>query len=416
PETSKKLLGIVKSHQAHPLKGVAETLALTMLWILSGATTSVMFVLDSPRGLRRANERSRRLCAIADTHNDSVERRALYQRALELATDRELIAHLQVKLLNTHESAATGGHIVIDSQTLIDNGRTAKPTRQTPDSLGPSGRYTLEAEIGRGAMGVVYRAWDTALDRQVAIKQLSQTLTEDEQYAARFRREAKALARLTHPHVVQVYDLIEDSSRLWMALEFVDGGDLAGLLKREGPLSAERAVSLISAVAAGLAFAHNQGIIHRDLKPSNILLTGDLTPKVSDFGIAKLAQSSELTQAGAVLGSPRYMSPEQCGGEMVDTRSDIYSLGISLYELLSGAPPFTGSASHVLARHLTEIPTSVTTIRQEVPERLEQIISRMLAKDPTERPESMASLIELLAPFTGRTSAVPTPIPSPSAS
>jgi serine/threonine-protein kinase len=248
-------------------------------------------------------------------------------------------------------------------------------------------------------MGVVYEARDTVLDRKVAIKQLSIVFSGDEEYATRFRQEAKALARLTHPNVVQVYDLIEGGAKLWMALEFVGGGDLGSHLKGKGRLSVGEAVRIIVPVAEGLAYAHSQGVVHRDLKPANILLTGEFVPKISDFGIAKLSQSSGLTQVGSVLGSPPYMSPEQCSGGSVDMRTDIYSLGITLYELLTGRVPFEGDTSSVLARHIVEPPAPLSETLPDIPGGVEFAVLQMLAKAPDERPPDMAAVIELLSPY-----------------
>jgi serine/threonine-protein kinase len=305
------------------------------------------------------------------------------------------------------DAYAAGGKAesATEENTLIDGGETGgrSQSRRHSDEDGArpglSGRYSLGQKLGKGAMGIVYRARDTVLDRNVALKQLAFRLAEDDEYAVRFRQEAKALARLTHPNVVQVFDLIEDGGKLWMVLEFVSGGDLASYLKKSGRLSIDSAVSLVLAVAEGLAYAHGQGIVHRDLKPANILLTDDLIPKISDFGIAKLTQSSGLTEVGAVLGSPPYMSPEQCSGGAVDARADVYALGITLYELLSGKVPFEGDTASVLTRQIVESPIALSQLRADIPENLERVVHQMLAKKPEDRPENMATVKERLSPF-----------------
>jgi serine/threonine-protein kinase len=304
-------------------------------------------------------------------------------------------------------SSSYPGDAVVDSRQDPITGSDAfvhafQPVSQNevlPSKTVLNRRYELGQELGKGAMGAVFRAWDTVLDREVAVKQLNLVLSGDDEYASRFRREAKALARLTHPNIVQVYDLFEDGGRHWMVLEYVKGGDLASYLKDKGRLSITEAASVVIPVAQGLAFAHSQGIIHRDLKPANILLTSERNPKISDFGIAKLSQSSQLTQVGSVLGSPRYMSPEQCSGGAVDNRTDIYALGITLYELLSGRAPFVGETSSVLARQIVEKPLPLSEILDHLPGHVEKLIFRMLAKDPDKRPSDMTEVLDSLSVF-----------------
>jgi serine/threonine-protein kinase len=225
-------------------------------------------------------------------------------------------------------------------------------------------------------MGVVCQAWDNVLDRKIAIKQLANVFSGDEAYTTRFRREAKTLARLIHSNIVQVYDLIVERGNLWMALEYVDGGNLSSYLKDKGFLSVSEAANIVIPVAEGLAYAHNQGIIHRDLKPANILLTKEHVPKISDFG-----------------------SPEQCSGGSVDARSDIYSLGITLYELLTGKVPFEGDTSSVLARQIVEEPTPLSEVLSDISVELEKLILQMLAKSPDQRPADMPTMIGLLSSF-----------------
>jgi serine/threonine-protein kinase len=193
-----------------------------------------------------------------------------------------------------------------------------------------------------------------------------------------------------------------------MALEFVEGGNLSSYLENKGFLSIDEASTILIPVAQGLAHAHDQGIVHRDLKPANILLTGDRVPKISDFGIAKISQSSELTQVGSVLGSPTYMSPEQCSGGSVDFRADIYSLGITLYKLLTGKVPFEGDTSTVMARHIFEQPPSLSEIHDGIPSDVEKLILQMLNKNPDDRPSGMNAVVERLSTIIKKT-AVSTP-------
>ena len=410
PETSKKVFGLIKTQHVNPLKDVAYVLIMTTLWVVSIVSALLLFWFHIPHGLARANARARGLIAGLDYNADKTGCRKRYERALSIATDAQLESEIASLLqagtiLDIPHGFGGETHIDPPRETMLSNGTSAAVFQ--PDSrgeasgslVGPKGRYTLGPELGKGAMGVVYRAWDNVLDRKVAIKQLALVLSGDEEYASRFRREAKALARLTHSNVVQVYDLIENGGRLWMALEFVDGGDLASYLKDTGRLSISEAVNIVVPVAEGLAYAHSQGIVHRDLKPANILLTSELNPKISDFGIAKLTQSSRLTQVGSVLGSPPYMSPEQCSGGSVDTRTDIYALGITLYELLTGKVPFEGDTSSVLARQIVEQPMPLSQVLSEIPEDLEELILQMLAKSPYQRPTDMTTVIDLLSSF-----------------
>ncbi|MDM7973345.1 MAG: serine/threonine-protein kinase [candidate division Zixibacteria bacterium] len=286
----------------------------------------------------------------------------------------------------------------------------APPTRAGAEGPAPPGldrRYRLEEKLGQGAMGIVYRGHDQVLDRPVALKRLAARLVGESVYSERFRQEARALARLSHPHIVQVFDLIAVGEEIWMVLEYLDGGSLADYLKTHGRLEPAEAARMICGIADGLAVAHREGIIHRDIKPANILLTADRRAKLSDFGIAKLAREATLTQAGSTLGSPAYMSPEQCSGEGLDERSDIYSLGITLYELLAGRPPFAGETSGILAQHLVGDPAPLAQWAPGVPEPLDRLVRLMLAKRREDRPQMMAEVAAALDGWTERTAPVP---------
>ncbi len=253
-----------------------------------------------------------------------------------------------------------------------------------------AGRYAIEVELGRGAMGVVYRARDQVLDRTVAFKELPAHLTEDAALVERFRREARALARLSHPHIVQVHDLVESGRQLWMAMELVTGGSVEQELERQGKLSFDRALELARQMAEALAHAHEQGVIHRDFKPANVMLDRTGSAKVTDFGLAKLSLDPGLTQAGAVMGSPSYMSPEQATGGEADARSDIYALGATVYEMLTGAPPFVGAdVTSVLVQHITTAPVPPRDRGVELPEPMEALLLAMLEKEPVRRPAGM---------------------------
>lgn len=271
----------------------------------------------------------------------------------------------------------------------------------------------MEAPLARGGMGRVWRARDEVLARTVAIKLLHHGLSDDPEFVERFRREALAAAKLTHPNIVAIYDTGSESrddgspERHFIVMEYCAGGTLADMLERDGPLSPERTGAVGRAVCDALSYAHRYGIVHRDIKPANVLLTADGTVKVGDFGIAKAAfeGGKDLTTTGSLLGTVTYISPEQAQGEEPDARSDLYSLGVVLYELLTGRPPFAGDSQIAIAmQHVREEPVPPRGIRAGIPRALETVILRSLAKQPEERYESaseMAAALEAAAGGTG---------------
>jgi serine/threonine-protein kinase len=266
--------------------------------------------------------------------------------------------------------------------------------------VGVEQRYRIVKELGRGGMGVVYQAFDTVLEREVALKELPLHLTARGDFARRFRQEARVLARLSHPHIVQVHDLVEQDERIWIAMELVKGGTLADAIERSGgSLPWRRALQLAGQICMGLDYAHTQGVIHRDIKPINVLLTQDeaCSAKITDFGLAKHVAASAHTREGTLLGSVSYMSPEQAAGRKVDSLSDVYSFGITLYEMLTGHVPFEGEVAAVLAQHLSQPPTPLRHLRPDVPEGVESIVDRLLAKRPEQRPATLRGVAETLA-------------------
>lgn len=258
------------------------------------------------------------------------------------------------------------------------------------------GHYDIVTELGRGGMGVVYKGHEPALNRYVAIKMLSPALAHDESIKERFLREARSMAALNDPHIIQIYFIGEENGQPYFAMEFVEGESLSSYLKRDGRLLPEQAARVIYQTAQGLATAHDKGVVHRDIKPANLMLNSRGHIKIADFGIALSSTdfSKKLTSTGEFVGTPGYLSPEVCTGKAVDLRSDIFSLGIVFFELLTGRMPFTDESPLGLMLEVVraEIP-DVRELNSAVDAELVRIIKRMTGKDPTERYQTCHELI-----------------------
>lgn len=275
-----------------------------------------------------------------------------------------------------------------------------------------AGRYSIVGELGRGGMGIVFLARDVALDRPVAIKMLPPDFAASRSHRERFLKEARTAARLSHPHIVPIHSVEEHPSAVFFVMAYVDGETLGSRVAREGPLSATEATRIMQEAAWALAHAHASGVVHRDVKPDNILLErGTGRVLVTDFGIARQGDPADTSGEGRVLGTPRYMSPEQASGDDMDARSDLYSLGAVAFFAVTGRAPFDGeNAVTVMAKHVTAPPPCVADIRPDLPGTLSAAIDRCLAKRPAARHASAEELATVLRTAIATMSDVPAPV------
>jgi len=275
------------------------------------------------------------------------------------------------------------------------------------------GRYALQQSIGKGGMAEVFLAQDQLLDRPVAVKRLAAEHAIEASFVERFRREAQAAAKLTHPNIVGVYDYFEEGGEYFIVQEYIDGRSLAEVLRAESRLHPDRAADIAADIAAGLGAAHREGMVHRDIKAGNVLVAKDGQVKVADFGIARVfaGGDSELTQAGTVMGTATYFSPEQAQGKPVDPRSDLYSLGVVLYEMLVGRPPFSGDEPVAIAyAHVHESPEGLREVDPELPMEIDAITMKLLSKDPAQRYPSADDLRADLRRFRQGAKIAPAPV------
>jgi len=250
------------------------------------------------------------------------------------------------------------------------------------------GRYEVVAELGKGAMGTVYRARDPMLNRTVAIKTVNMDLDRDEvaDYEARFYQEARAAGGLNHPNIVTIYDIGKSGNIAYMAMELLEGNELRSIMAQGKALPVNHAIEIAAQAAEGLGYAHDHDVVHRDIKPANLMIVRGGMVKITDFGIARMRSAEVRTQTGVVLGSPRYMSPEQVVGKRAEPRSDIFSLGVILYEMVTGKPPFMGDdVSAIMFQILNFVPPPPSTVNPDAPEMLDFIVAKALAKSPGDR-------------------------------
>jgi serine/threonine-protein kinase len=265
------------------------------------------------------------------------------------------------------------------------------------------GNYEIESLLGRGGMGVVYKARQISLDRPVALKLLPPTLSSDNSFVKRFQREARAVAKLTHPNIIHIYDVGREKGLHYFSMEYLEGRTLDEILREKGKLDVDEAVRIISQAAHGIEHAHEHRILHRDIKPSNIILDTRGNIKVMDFGLARMAgDRSKLTQSGTLMGTLDYMSPEQCRGEELDEQTDIYSLGVVLYEMLTGRPPFDAPNEAALIHKITnEEPAAARNVNPDVPAELNAVLERSMCKYRRNRYASISELLEDIGKHKG---------------
>ncbi len=259
------------------------------------------------------------------------------------------------------------------------------------------GRYELERKIGEGGMARVYIGRDLRLNRRVAVKIPHPHIIADSDFLSRFRHEAQAAAMLTHPNLVDVYDVGQDGDIHYIVMEYVEGTDLKTLINREAPLPIARALAIAEQIARGLHAAHRVGLVHRDVKPQNVIVTPDGFARITDFGVAKSHLSTALTETGVSFGTVDYISPEQAQGLPAGPQADIYALGVVLYEMLTGRLPFSGNnAVAVAMKHVAEVPPPPRTFNRQIPPHIEALVLRAMAKDPAQRPRSAEEFARLL--------------------
>ncbi|HEY5429756.1 MAG TPA: protein kinase, partial [Solirubrobacteraceae bacterium] len=276
-----------------------------------------------------------------------------------------------------------------------------------------AGRYRIEGRLGVGGMSTVHLAFDNRLERYVALKLLAEHLADDPTFVSRFRREALAAARLVHPNIVQVFDFGFDSGhhQHFIVMEHVTGNSCAELLRDRGHLGMDEAIDIVGQACRGLDYAHRNGVVHRDVKPGNLLVSDSDVVKLADFGIARAADQSSITQVGSVLGTAAYLSPEQARGDEAGPQADLYSLGVVTYQLISGRLPYEASSLSELAlKQQRESPIPLDDLSPEVPHALAQAVAAALAIDQHQRPADAIELAEMLqdgARGVGSTRAVP---------
>lgn len=358
---------------------------MTLFWGSGLIVAIIVLVLDLPKSVKQAEQKAQKL--IEQSQQVSVSDPSLSERLLEVANSLRLrlSASVEDRLMQEPE---------IDTDTDTGKTRVVKKAAKKVRYIGANQRYRIDRALASGGSGVVYQAEDMVLGRKVALKELLEDLAMDEAQTERFKVEAKALALLSHPRILPVYDMLEENGRFWLVMELLTAGTLKDRIEKSGSLKSIESIEIVKGIASGLGFAHEKGFVHRDIKPENILFADDGSYRITDFGIAKHHSTTIKTAHGLVLGSPAYMSPEQAAGEDIDSRSDIYSLGITMYQMVTGELPFQGDTGAVMAQHITQAAEPPSSRNDAIGEGVDSIILKMLEKKPGDRYQSMQELID----------------------
>lgn len=400
---TKEILGFIKIQKKPEGPPRAERVLKKLrpgMWTLGGLVFVFLTIIKIKPTLTESEEYCRKLESAAKNalnENEINKSVNLIKKAIEYSTDPESSVSLSRKLkeVETYSLTYTKGEGSFDSK-IASFQETMQQTIVASFNFLDKGKLQIINLIGSGGMGKVFLAEQTMLKRKVAVKELAPHLLSNPDLVERFRREGQALARLSHPNIVQVHDFFEENGKYYLVMEYVYGESLDQVIKKNEINSIDKLKDYAIQICKGLEYAHSKSIIHRDLKPHNILVSTDGVVKIADFGLARLLDATMYTLPGTVIGSPLYMSPEQADGKEADFRSDIYSFGIILYEMATGRCPFTGNSSEVIAQHITKKPESPRKFNSKIPQKLEKIILRSIEKKPEERFNSMGEILSEL--------------------